>query len=71
MTHDPATAALIADREAILKRIQDQLAKDPDHEVALAMYHADLRRADMALQNHVRHQLPAVRRYSDGKMVLA
>jgi hypothetical protein len=50
MNLDPKHRALTADVEAARQRVARQVAKDPDHEVALAMYRADLRRAKRALE---------------------
>ena len=49
MSVDRYTAGLMADVDAIHARIEHQLTEDPGHEVALAMFQADLRRAKAAL----------------------
>lgn len=50
MTLDPKLKALQADVDAAKQRVAAQVARDADHEVALAMYRADLRRAKRALE---------------------
>lgn len=72
MNLDPKARALAADVDAIRDRIKQQLAADPDNEVALAMYRADLRRAKEALTLHGaegQSREPPVRRYVDGRLV--
>lgn len=74
MTIDPKRLALEADVEAARERVQRQIRNDPDHEVALAMYRADLRRARQALEDHdAEKPMPwaPVRRYVDGRRVEA
>lgn len=53
---------------AISARITEQKAKDPDHQVALAMFQADLRRAEQLLEA-CRLQLPGRRTFIDGRRV--
>lgn len=71
--HAAQADALRADIQAIKDRIQRQVAEDPDHVVALAMYQADLRRASIHLSHHLANppmELPPMaRRYSDGLRV--
>lgn len=50
MNPDHQLKALTADVEAAKARVTAQMKKDPDHEVALAMFRADLRRAKRALE---------------------
>lgn len=50
MNLDPKLRGLTADVEAANARVAAQVKKDPDHEVALAMFRADLRRAKRALE---------------------
>lgn len=72
MTYDPKVRVLEADIDAARTRVQRQMREDPDHEVALAMYRADLRRAKEALQAHLSArpvELTGVRRYVDGRLV--
>ena len=45
MSVDRHTQGLIADVDACQKRVDEQLTSDATHEVALAMFAADLRRA--------------------------
>lgn len=76
MSLDPKQRALESDVDAARTRVQRQMRLDPDNEVALAMYRADLRRAKEALQAHQR-EVPSpemwghdtVRRYVDGRRV--
>lgn len=70
MNFDPKRRALMADVEAARQRIQRQMEEDADHEVALAMFRADLRRAKEALLAHDEAlvALPSVRRYVDGRL---
>ena len=53
MSLDRHTQALMADVDACEKRVEDQLTRDATHELALAMFAADLRRARarLALRN--------------------
>lgn len=72
MNLDPTKRALVLDIDAVRSRIREQMERDPDNEVALAMYRADLRRAKLALEQYeaapVPRQEPAVRRYIDGRL---
>jgi hypothetical protein len=51
-THD-----LYQDVDRFERAIAAQLAKDPDHEVALAMFRADLRRAKANLTAYIRRSV--------------
>jgi hypothetical protein len=56
MSLDPKTKALMADVDAIRARIERQLKADPCHEVAVAMFQADLRHAERRLSKHIAAQ---------------
>lgn len=59
MNEDPNFLKLKADVDAIRRRIAQQMADDPDHEVALAMMNADFRRAVQKLSNfEALHRMP-------------
>lgn len=68
MKEDPRLTALRADIHAARERLFAQRAADPDHEVAIAMYQADLNRAEHALLLFQVSQ-PRSRTYVDGKRV--
>lgn len=60
--------ALQADIERYQRAIGAQLAKDPDHMVALAMFNADLKRAERRLSEFLASNPPSRRVYQDGKI---
>lgn len=62
---------LLADLDACHLRISEQRKRDPDHEVALAMFGADLHRAIRRVMEHRdRHpKMKTTRRYEDGRQV--
>jgi len=61
---------LTTDIETIEARIAAQLEADPDHLVALAMFRADLRRAELAMATYqLHHPKPPIRHYVDGRLV--
>lgn len=53
MTIDSTTLALMADVDLFDGLVREQLRADSDHEVALAMYRADLARAKRALEAYL------------------
>lgn len=70
MTQDAKLAALLRDVADIQDRIAMQCREAPDHEVALAMYQADLRRAQFRLMEYqTANPSQRVRRYEDGRRV--
>jgi hypothetical protein len=76
MNLDPKLRALEADVDAVRERLRQQLDRDADNAVALAMYRADRRRARIALEEYRKPRvkaaaspLPAVRQYIDGRLV--
>lgn len=71
MTLDPKLKALQADVATAKQRVAAQVARDPDHEVALAMFRADLRRAKRALDEYADPQQQpqtSSRVYVDGRL---
>lgn len=59
---------LQADVERYKRAVFAQLAKDPDHLVALAMFNADLKRAERRLAEFMASHQQAHRIYEDGKL---
>lgn len=53
------TKALMDDVDATRMRVHLQLATDSDHEVALAMFNADFKRASAALTAHLADEATA------------
>lgn len=73
ITIDPGAQLqkLLADVDDLHLRIHEQRKADPDHEVALAMYGADLHRAILRVTQHQTRfpELTLSRRYEDGRRV--
>ena len=52
MSLDPKMSGLMRDVDVARERVAHQLATDPDHEVALQMFLADVRRAEFLLMEY-------------------
>lgn len=59
---------LQADVERYKRAVSAQLAKDADHLVALAMFNADLKRAERRLAEFMASHQQVHRVYEDGKL---
>lgn len=69
MSFDPHLHGLEADVNAARRRVAQQVAEDPDHEVALAMFRADLRRAKERVEQYVASRTRVgSRTYIDGRL---